>query len=138
MAGAETHYYALTEDQRSQAIKGNAYKEADPDVAEAINNLVCFFDWARHCRNNLLHPESYPSAFRRSFDDLFTLTKRAKKSSGVRGYMTLELRQVRAIADDIFGGVRQCVKISLFLRYAGRPNELPDKHRKYALLCRES
>ena len=120
-----------TQDKRSQAIK-DTYKDADPDVVETMNNLVCFFDWSRHCRNNLLHAESYPSALRRPSDDLFTLTKRAKRSSRKQGYMTLELRQVRAIVDDIFGGVRQCAKISLFLRYAGRPNELPDEHRKYA------
>jgi hypothetical protein len=65
-AGAETHYYGLTEDKRSLAIK-DVYKDADPDVAEAIDNLVCLFDWSRHCRNTLLHAESYPSAYRRSF-----------------------------------------------------------------------
>ena len=51
-AGAEAHYYGLTEDKRSSAIK-DAYKDADRDVAEAINNLVSPFDWSRHCRNNL-------------------------------------------------------------------------------------
>jgi|HubBroStandDraft_6_1064221.scaffolds.fasta_scaffold807202_1 hypothetical protein len=130
-AGAEAHYYGLTEDKRSSAIK-DAYKDADRDVAEAINNLVSLFDWSRHCRNNLLHAESYPSAYRRSRDNVFTLTKRAKKASRQQGYMTLNLRQVRAIADDMWQGALQCAKVSLFLRYAGRPDELPDKHRRYA------
>ena len=30
------------------------------------------------------------------------------------------------------GGIVQCAKISLFIRYAGRQDELPDKYRKYA------
>ncbi len=75
VAGAETRYYALSEDKRSQAIK-DIYNDADPKVVEAINNLVSFFDWSRHCRNNLLHAESYPSALRRPSDDVFELTKR--------------------------------------------------------------
>ena len=129
--GGEANYYALTEDKRSQAIK-ETYNDAHPDVAEAVDNLVRLLDWCRHCRNNLLHAESYPAALRRPSDDLFTLTKRANKTSRRQGYITLNLRQVRAIADEMFEGVRQCAKISLFLRYAGQPDKLSDAYRRYA------
>lgn len=127
--GAQTHYYALSEDKRSQAIK-DLYNGADPKVAEAIKNLASFFDWCRHCRNNLLHAESYPSGLRRFPDDVFALTKRIERSSTRQGYMTLTLRQVRAIADHMREGIVQCAKISLFIRYAGR--QVPEKYRKYA------
>jgi hypothetical protein len=46
---AGTYYYALSEDKRSEAIKG-IYKEDEAEVFEAIENIVKYFDWCRNCR----------------------------------------------------------------------------------------
>jgi hypothetical protein len=146
---AETYYYALSEDKRSQAIK-EMFKDAPPpsglrskaepgagggsgpEIAEAIGNLVSVFEWCRDCRNNLLHAESYPVGLAPLPDGAFALTERVRKSSKPV-HIVLTLRELRAVVDHVRDSVVQCARIHLFLRYAGqRPDDLPERYRKYA------
>jgi hypothetical protein len=128
---AEKYYYMLSEDNRSGAIK-EIFKDDDPDVVEAISNLVKYFEWCRACRNILLHAESFPSGLVPFPDGALGLTKRSTKGSTARGYMALTLQDLRDVADRMQDGIVQCSKIDLFVVYRGRLEALPEKYREQA------
>jgi hypothetical protein len=126
---AEKYYYLLSEEKRSEAIKA-LFKDDAPSVAEAIGNIVDYFDWCRACRNNLLHAESYPSGLVPFPGGALGLTKRSKK--GASGYMALTLEELRDVANRMRGGIIQSAKIDLFVRYRGQLQRLPEKYREHA------
>jgi hypothetical protein len=128
---AEKYYYILTEEKRSEAIK-ELFKDDDPNVIEAIGNIVKYFDWCRAYRNILLHAESYPPGIVPSLGGALALTKRLKKGSTEPGYKALTLQELRDVADRMRAGTVQCVKIDRFLRYRGRPEEAPEEYREHA------
>jgi hypothetical protein len=128
---AEKYYYGLSEDKRSDAIR-DAFKDDDPGVIGAIDNLVKYFDWCRACRNNLLHAERYSSGLIPFPGDALGLIKRSKKGSAKSGYMALTLQELRDVADRMQEGIFQAAKIGLFVRYRGPLEELEKEYRKYA------
>jgi hypothetical protein len=128
---AEKYYYLLNEEQRSDAIK-EIFKNDDPGVVEAVDNIVKYFDWCRTCRNILLHAERYPSGLVPFPGGALALTKRLKKGSTEPGYTALTLQELRDVADRMRAGTVQCVKIDWFLRYRGRPEEAPEEYREHA------
>jgi hypothetical protein len=128
---AEKYYYLLSEDNRSGAIR-DIFKNHDPGVVSAIDNLVKYFDWCRACRNILLHAENYPSRLVPFPDGALGLSKRSKKGSKERGYTALTLQELRGVADRMRDGIFQCSKIAVFARYRDRPEELPEKYREHA------
>lgn len=101
------------------------------DVIKSINNLLDYFDWCQHCRNQLLHAELYPATFGK--DNVLYLTKRIDKASAESGHVELTLEEIREIAEKIRGAVVLCADLSLYLRYGGVPRDKIDpKYLPYA------
>jgi hypothetical protein len=86
---ARTYYFSINEEKRIAALK-TIYSQEDKSLVEMIDNLIDFFQWCQHCRNNLLHAEPYPVAIGRVKDVLY-LTKRVSKTSDKAAYIKLSL-----------------------------------------------
>jgi hypothetical protein len=100
------------------------------DVISSIDNLLDYFDWCQHCRNQLLHAERYPGFF--APRDTMYLTKRVSKRSSKFGYVKLSLGEIRNIAEKIRAGVVQCADLSLYLRFENVPRErIPVDYLRY-------
>lgn len=98
--------------------------EKRDDVNTSINNLLDYFDWCQHCRDQLLHAERYPATFAKG--DVLYLTKRVDTISAKSAHVDLTLDEIRDIAMKIRAGVVQCAHLSLYLRYGGVPREKID------------
>ena len=109
-------YQSLNEEKRIIAIRTIFTEcETDPSVTSAVENLLEFFNWSRHCRNNILHAERYPPSIGAN-PDLLHLVKRGAKSSGF-SYMKFSVERLRLKADKIREGVVQSAEIQLYLRF---------------------
>jgi hypothetical protein len=105
--------------------------EYDDDVSASINNLLDYFDWCQHCRNQLLHAERNPVTFGK--DDVLYLTKRIDKASSQSGHVELTLGEMRDLAENIRAGVVLCAELSLYLRYGGIPrSKIDPRYLPYA------
>jgi hypothetical protein len=126
------YYFSLNEEKRINAVREifSAY-EKDSSVKAAVSNVLDYFKWCRHTRNQLLHSEHYPALFGGDPDTLY-LTKRIGKQSPKSGYMAFHLSRLRSIADKIRVGVVQCGEIHIYLRVRDVPaDSLPVSLRIY-------
>ncbi len=132
---AEFFYKNITEEKRTEAIKLVFHTEEwgyEPELIEAVDNLMDFFKWSRDCRNNILHAEQYPASFW-SKKDMLHLTKKTKDREII--YMTFGLEHLRSIADNTREGVRQTAAIKLHLRYRGTdPKDIPNPYKASQML----
>lgn len=118
-------FLGLSDKNKIKTIRAFFEKcEKRGDVSASINNLLDYFDWCQHCRNQLLHAERYPATFAK--DDVLYLTKRIDKASPISGHVELTLKEIRDIAEKIRAGVLLCADLSLYLRYGGVPRDKID------------
>jgi hypothetical protein len=115
------YYFSLNEEKRIEAIRlmFGTYEKSDA-VKTAVNNILGYFQWCRHVRNQILHAEQYPPSFGGDPDTLH-LTKRVGKQSSKSGYMAFSLPRLRDIAEKIRAGTIQCIRIYIYLRVRDRP-----------------
>lgn len=117
----DLYYTSLNEKSQLKAIRTVfASFEKDPAVIALVNNLIDFFDWCTHARNELLHSEMYPSMFGGDKDKLY-LIKQASKKDKTPSYKWLTVQELRDIADKIEQGKRNCAGIIIYLRMRDVP-----------------
>ncbi len=128
---ARRYYFNLSEDNRIDALKIIFASEQDDALRDLIYNLIEYYGWCQHCRNQLLHSEYYPPAFG-SIEDEVVLSKRVSRSSSKTGYIRLSVRELRSIADKIRAGLFHCAGLHLYMRYKNSPKEkIPVPYRVY-------
>jgi hypothetical protein len=128
---AKRHYFSLSEERRIDAIRIVFASETDPNLKALIDNLLDYYMWCQHCRNQLLHSEYYPPALSPLKDEV-VFSKRVSKSSSKTGYIKLSLRELRYIADKIRAGLLQCARLHLYMRYGNYPREtIPTAYLMY-------
>lgn len=117
---AASNLSLLPEKKKIQAMKKFlAENHPREDVIACMSNLLDYFDWCQHCRNQLLHAERYPGFF--APKDTMHLTKRVSKGSSRFGYVELTLKEIRDIAEKVRAGILQCANLSLYLRFESVP-----------------
>jgi hypothetical protein len=120
---SDLYYFNLSEDHRIQATRVMFAKyEKDNDVKIAIENLLKYFQWCKHTRDQILHAEQYPAMFGGKPDTLY-LTKRISKKSPKSGHMSFKLEELRSIADMMRAGVVQSAEIHIHLRVRDVPEK---------------
>lgn len=120
----DLYYTSLSEKAQLKAIRTVfAEFEKDPKIVALVDNLLKFFDWCSHARNELLHSEHYPSIFGGDKDKLY-LIKQASKKDKTSTYKWPTSQELRDIADKIEEGKRSCAGVIVHLRYRDVP---PDK-----------
>jgi hypothetical protein len=118
-------FWKLNEKTKIERIREFFSKhEKREDAREAICNLLEYFDWCQHTRNQLLHAERYPAAFGRN--DVLYLMKRVDKISSESAHVAMSLKEIRSIAEKVRAGVVQCAELNIYLRYNGAPPEKID------------
>ena len=117
----ELYYLSLNEEKRLIALKTIFLSyESDPQMIELVENMIKYFQWCRDSRNQLVHAEHYPAMFGGD-SDLLYLTKRLGKKTLEQGYVSLQLAELREIADNIHKGVQQCASLRIYLRMRDTP-----------------
>jgi hypothetical protein len=125
-------YHSLNEHQRLEAVSVVfAQCEKDPAVVALVDNLVKYFGWCRDVRNKLAHAEHYPAMFGGKADK-WHLSKRVSKRNSKRGYLELDLKTLRDMADKIEHGNQHCARIIIYLRVRDTPSiKLPRGYTDY-------
>jgi hypothetical protein len=127
------YYFSLNEEKRIGAIRDvfNTY-EKEEIVRITIDNVLEYFQWCRHVRNQILHAEHYPPRFGGDSDTLH-LIKRVGKQSPKSGHMAFSLQKLRSIAETMRLGVVQSARIRVYLRVRDVPeSQLSVALRMYA------
>jgi hypothetical protein len=117
----ELYYFSLGEEKRIDAVRKvfDAYGKSEV-VKAAINNVLSYFRWCKHTRDQILHAERYPASFGGDPDTLY-LTKRLSKQSPDSGHMSFKLDELRSIADKMRVGIVQSATIHIHLRVRDVP-----------------
>jgi hypothetical protein len=126
------YFYTLNEEKRIDAIRliYADYKKKYPQMYALIGNLLDYFVWCRHSRNQVLHAENYPASFGGDPETLY-LIERIGKQDPRSGYMRFKVEHLRSIADRIRDGVMQSATIEIRLRYLDvSPSMLPRPYRE--------
>jgi hypothetical protein len=117
----DLYYFNLSEDNRIKAV-GDVFAkyERDDDVKAAIENLLKYFQWCKHTRDQILRAEQYPAMFGGK-PELLYLTKRLSKKSPKSGHMAFKLEELRSIAEKMRAGIVQSAEIHIHLRVCDIP-----------------
>lgn len=117
----ETYYFTLDERKRLAALT-HVFHEFEPDheVKSRVDNMSSYFSWCSKARNEIVHGEHYPTLFADQ-ENILHLIKPLSKRTTTSGYLSLNLKEIRRIADLIQAGVEPCANIQIFLRYRDTP-----------------
>jgi hypothetical protein len=130
---AKALYSKLSDKEKPKALK-EIFESwgSDATLIARIDNLIEYYEYCIHARNNVAHAELYPASFGKD-DTLYLSTKESKLSTKTI-YIKLSLREIRELADNIRAGTILCIDISLFLRFLGQPiDQIPSAYRAYAV-----
>lgn len=86
----------------------------------AIENLLKYFQWCKHTRDQILRADQYPAMFGGK-PELLYLTKRLGKKSPKSGHMAFKLEELRSIAEKMRAGIVQSAEIHIHLRVCDIP-----------------
>jgi hypothetical protein len=112
---SEQYFLAIDERRKLDLIKQTFKRlEKKPRVSALVFNLVEYFEWCSKVRNSVLHGEIYPALFARA--NLNLMKRPSKRSYGVL-YLSLDLPELRNLADRVEAGRMQAAKISAHLRF---------------------
>lgn len=113
------YYLSLPEGQKDQAmLRLFSDLEKDNTIKNLVKNLLDCLAWSRDCRNKIAHSEQYPAAFGHD-KSLFYFQKRVGKKTIESLYFSLDLHQLRYVADQMREHVKRSAELDIYLRIRG-------------------
>jgi hypothetical protein len=124
------YYSSLNEKSQLKAIR-TIFDTYEKELAALafVASVIDYFNWCSNARNTLLHSELYPTIFGGDGHKLY-LTKPLSKRELSSTYLWLTVNELRAIADKIEHGKRECAGFLIYLRCRDIPaDQLPAGYR---------